>query len=371
MSRGDAIERIDQLLAASRRATAPASRERAALIVRLLETTGLSREGIEWALDHALELRPTPGELGALAANVAPARRAHVILPANVFVAPHRALAVALAASPRVLVKPSRREPAFCEALHAQAPELFEVVRRLEVEPGDHVFAYGSDVTLEMLRQELPPGSVLHAHGSGFGVAVVDLQADAPGSSAERAAARALARDTAGFDQRGCLSPRFVLALGDAHAAERFAERLAESLAEHEREVPLGRLDPSELAEASWFRQSAACVGRVFAAGSGAISLRDPAEVDSPELDGPVAREVPPVGRHLEVVALRRLEPVLESFRPWLTAIGCSTERLQASLTPSFERARVSLLGRMQSPALDGPVDRRPALGGELIGERG
>jgi hypothetical protein len=359
--------RIEQLLAAMRRATAPASRDRAALIVRLIETTGLSREGIEWALDHSLELRPTPQELTALAASVAPARRAHVILPSNVFVAAHRALALALAASSQVFVKPSRREPTLCEVLHAQAPGLFEPVRHLDVEPGDHVFAYGSDVTLEVLRRELPVGSVLHAHGSGFGLALVDLSAAPHASEAEHDAVRALARDTACFDQRGCLSPRFVLALGSAPAAERFAERLAAALAEHEREVPLGRLDPSELAEAAWYRQTAACFGRVIAAGSGAVCVRDPIEPSLLELDGPAALDVPPAGRHLDVIAITRWEPALESLRPWLTAVGCSTPRLQTAVSAAFARLRVSPLGSMQRPPFDGPVDLRTDPTGELL----
>jgi hypothetical protein len=362
-----ALARIEQLLLGLGRAIAPGSRERAALVVRLLETTGLSREGIEWALDHCLEHHPTRGELAALVASVAPARRAHVILPSNVFVATHRALAVALAASPHVFVKPSRREPALCEALYAQVPDLFERVRHLSVEPGDHVFAYGSDVTLQALRQELPPGSVLHAHGSGFGVAIVDLETTPPGSEAELHVTRANARDTACFEQRGCLSPRFVLALGSAGAAERFAERLAPSLAEHERQLPLGRLDPSELAEAAWYRQAAACFGRVLPAGSGAISVRDPAEPSLLELQGPAALEVPPAGRHLEVLAIAQLEPTLEALRPWLTAVGCSNPALQKLVSSCIPRLRVSPLGDMQRPPFDGPVDLRTDPAGEII----
>lgn len=364
-----ATARVEQLVAAARRATAPASRERAALIVRLLDSTGLSREGIEWALDHALELQPTPAELTALLAGVEPAPRVHVILPANVFVAAHRALAVALAASPHVFVKPSRREAAVCEALHAQAPGSFELVRQLDVAPGDHVFAYGSDVTLQALRRDLPAGSVLHAHGSGFGVAVLDLAAAPPGSEHERDAARAIARDTAAFEQRGCLSPRFVLALGSARGAEAFAECLASQLAEHERAVPVGRLDPSELAEAAWYRQSAACFGRVLAAGSGAVSVRDPAEPSLLE-HAPVALDLPPAGRHLEVIALTRLEPALDALQPWLTAIGSGDPALLAHLAARYPRQRVSALGDMQCPRLDGPVDRRTDPRGERITAR-
>jgi hypothetical protein len=377
-----ALERVECLLAALRRVVAAASPERTALAARLESTTGLSSAGIEWAIEHCLEQSPSDAELRRLVAGVAQAPRAHVILPASVFVAAHRALALALAAAPQVFVKPSRREPALIEALHAQAPGLFQVVEQIQPEPGDHVFAYGSDTTLEALRRSLPKASVLHAHGSGFGVAVVDLEAapavrlaaDESEASAraegdtDRAIARAIAEDTACFDQRGCLSPRFVLALADPPRARRFAERLANELAELERHLPLGRLDPDEQAEVTWHRQCAACFGDVLAAGSGSVSLRDAAEPAWLDQEGLAALEVPPAGRNLEVIAVRRLEPALEALRPWLTTVGCSSAALEARVRPLLRPIRIAPLGRMQRPPFDGPVDRRANPRGEVIG---
>jgi len=359
-----ARQRVDRLLLAAHKAAAQGTRARRELVDRLLHTSGLSRPGIEWALEHCLELTPSEAELSALVQGVLPARRAHVILPANVFVAAHRALALALSASPHVFVKPSRREPALVEALHAQAPGLFELVSELEVEPGDHVFAYGSDETVEELRRGLPEGAVLHAHGSGFGVAVVDLE-----SGTLQASAQGIAEDTACFDQRGCLSPRFVLALGGGVGdVAAFAEQLARSMGHLERQLPLGSMDAAELAEVTWHRQCAACFGRVIAAGSGAVSLRD---ADAPRISNPLAElEVPPGGRHLELLAVRELEPALEALRPWLTSIGCGDDALVARLRPRFERARVVRVGQMQRPAFDGPVDSRGDARGEVIGPR-
>jgi hypothetical protein len=356
-----ARERVEHLLVALRRILAAGSPERSALGRRLLETTGLSQAGVEWALQRCLEHSPSEAELTRLIGGVSPARRAHVIAPASVFVAAHRALALALAAAPRVCVKPSRREPALIEALHAQAPGLFEVVARIEPEAGDHVFAYGSDGTLEALRRELPKGTVLHAHGSGFGVAVVDL-ARAPSTSGpdgDGETAQAIAIDTACFEQRGCLSPRFVLALGDPSRVRRFAERLAAELAELERQLPIGQLDPAERAEGIWYRQCAACFGEVIAAGSGAVSVRDAAEPAWFEADGVAALQVPPAGRYLDVLAVRRLEPALEALRPWLTTAGCGSPELEARVGRVLDPIRVCALGRMQRPPFDGPVDRR------------
>jgi hypothetical protein len=358
-----ALERIERLLAALERALAPGE-ARNALGARLLETTGLSWQGIEWALTRCLEHSPTHAERMALIGSVACAPTAHVILPGSVFVAAHRALALALAAAPQVCVKPSRRDPALTLALHAQDPELFQLVPRIAPRAGDHVYAYGSDLTLGELRGELPGDTVLHAHGSGFGVAVVDL--DAGEAELERAA-RAIAEDTACFDQRGCLSPRFVLALGARSALDAFAQRLAAALAELEVSLPLGRLDANERAEVTWFRQCAAYAGTLLPAGSGAVSVRAPLDAEALLADdGALALEVPPAGRHLEVVPIARLEPAVRALRPWLTSVGCASARLEQQLS-WLDPVRVTRVGQMQSPPFDGPVDRRGDPLGELI----
>jgi hypothetical protein len=363
-----------RLLDATRRAVAP-GQARDGVVRRLEQTTGLSRANIEAGLDECLELEPTESELDALLRGVLPAPRAHVILPSNVFVAAHRALALALAASPQVRVKPSRREPAFCEAVHAQAPELFERVAELAVAPGEHVFAYGSDVTLDGLRRTLPAGAVLHAHGSGFGVAVVELGASAARepalerapceSAALDAAARAIALDTARFDQRGCLSPRFVLALGAPGEAAAFAERLAASMGALERELPRGQLDVGERAEARWWIECAACFGRTWPAGAGWVTLREPGVAIA--RDETQALEVPPSGRHLEIIPIAQLEPAIDAFAPWLTTIGCSSMALERRLASRSSHVRVTSLGYMQRPGFDGPVDRRASPSGEQI----
>lgn len=359
-----ALERIERLLAALERLLAPGP-ARAAFEARLVATTGLSWQGIEWALARCLERSPTHAEVMGLIGSAGGAPRALVILPGSVFVAAHRALAIALAAAPRVLVKPSRRDPALIEALHAEDPELFELVQRIEPRAGDHVFAYGSDLTLEALRRELPQGSVLHAHGSGFGVAVVDVSA---GEAELGSAARAIAEDTLCFEQRGCLSPRFVLALGPAGAAESFAERLAAALGELERAIPLGRLEADERAEATWYRQCAACAGSLLPAGSGAVSVRAPPETwASAAVDGALALEVPPAGRHLEVIPVARLEPAIAALRRWITCVGCANPELERRVLPSLDRVRVTRVGQMQRPPFDGPVDRRQSPLGEII----
>lgn len=347
-----ALERVHGLLEAARVVADPRTAPGARLRRRLAQTTGLSPENIELAFEHALELHPSDAELDALVRSAEPAPRAHVVLPANVFVAAHRALALALASSEHVWVKPSRREPAFVEALVAVAPGLVERVVSgagyawSEVGEGDHVWAYASDQTLQALRRALPASAVLHAHGDGFGLAVVDGRAPRAELSA---AARALAHDTVLFEQRGCLSPRFVLTLGGEDVALAFATELSRALAELEAAVPLARLEDAEHAARTWYRECSAALGPLFERGASAVRV---GELSEPLL-------VPPNGRNLHVVPTAALEASLRSLAPHVTAVGVSRSALASECARELPWARVGPLGRMHSPPFDGPVDRR------------
>jgi hypothetical protein len=349
--------RVERLLALTRSVVPAAGEERKALCQRWAQGTGLSPAGVEQALGHCLELSPSESELAALLASVPAAARAHVILPAQVFVAAHRALALALAAAPEVYVKPSRRDGTLIAALAAGSAGLFQCVEQLQVRPGDHVWAYGADVTLEALRRQLPAGAVLHAHGSGFGVAMC-------AAAAGEEQAEAIARDTALFDQRGCLSPRLVLVSGGQAAADSFARLLCGALARLGTELPRGRLTPDEQAEESWYRQCVSCFAPLLDSGHGTVSVRS-WQVDR-ELAQGVAVQLPPAGRHLQVIPVTQFEPALRSLAPWLTTVGCDGA-LQTSLGALLPDARVCALGRMQAPSFDGPVDRRPNPAGERI----
>ena len=58
---------------------------------RLIAGTGLSAEGVDFALKHCLESSPSEREIEALIRSTPSAEAAHVLLSANVFVAAHRA----------------------------------------------------------------------------------------------------------------------------------------------------------------------------------------------------------------------------------------------------------------------------------------
>lgn len=342
---GDVRRRLDELLAGARMLADPATRLGRALRGELASTTPLSPEGIELALHECLETSPSDAELDALCDAVTPAPRAHVSLSSTVFVAAHRAIALALASSAHVFVRPSRRDPTFARALErATGGRLFRVVDALSPEAGDELWAYGSDATLREIRRALPTGVRFQAHGSGTGVVVVDA------ASVNRDMAVALARDIAPFDQRGCLSPRLALVRGDERAALAFSRLVAGTLAELAQRIPLGTLDDEERAEVLRYRDTLAYSGQLDAAGPGWVGTG-------------ATPMLAPVGRNLHVTATASPETLLAPLAPVVAALGVAgSPELRASLALTFPGARLSELGAMQRPPLDGPVDRRPAL---------
>lgn len=339
--------RLAPLLAAAQSLLDPESERGARARTRLVASTGLSAEGVDFALQRCLEAHPSETELLALLGATPEVPRANVLLSANVFVAAHRAIAIALAASERVFVRPSRREPVLAELLWEAAPGSFQLRGELEFEPGDHLWAYGSDQTLTRIAHSLPPTVTLHAHGSGFGLAVLG---DARVSSAElESNLLGLAEDIALFDQRGCLSPRVLLVTGKPGRALELARELAAMLDQLEVRIPRGRLSPDEAAELTRYRDSASYVGELFSAGLGFISVSPSGQF-----------LMPPIGRNLHVLATDNPLPIVAELAPFVTS--CAVEgdpALRAALEHALPCARSSRFGYMQRPPFDGPVDRR------------
>ena len=341
--------RLERLLQAARELANPERSAGKALRARLLETTGLSGAGIERGMAHSLEIAPSEADLQALLASTPEASRAHVLLSSNVFVGALRAIAIGVASSAQVYVRASRRDPALAEALHALTPELFAIATKLEPAAGEHFWSYGSDTTLAELRASLPAGVWFHPHGAGFGAVVVDAATWTP------EAARAIALDTALFDQQGCMSPRVVLVIGSADQARIVARAVATALQELEIELPAGIKTSAELAEARRDRDAAAYAFELFEAGSGWVSCAS--EV-----------VIPPSARTLHVVDARDAVTTLGPFEAHLTCVSTNMQGLHEQLQQAFSGARVVALGAMQRPPLDGPVDRRRGTEGERVG---
>jgi hypothetical protein len=353
----DRRARVERLLVAARRLADPADPlgQRARAV--LPRSTGLTPAGVDYALTHCLETQPSEVELRALFAAVAPGARAHVLLSANVFVAAHRAIALALASAPHVEVRASRREPEMAELLHQGSGGVFRLVEELAPRPSDHVWAYGRDETLRALRGDLPAGVVLHAHGDGIGAAVLRV-GERVGGTQLASVARSVALDVIAFDQRGCLSPRVVFVSAGTEVARELALSLARELTALEQEVPRGELGDDELAAQAWYRATLEYVADYFPAGRGGVSF-------DPDGSGVI---VPPGGRVVHVVRGEDPTVVLERLRPMLAAVGVAgPPDLWEAVRAAVPRARVSPVGMMQRPKLDGPVDRRPTAEGELL----
>jgi hypothetical protein len=344
------LRAVEHWLAAARATFGDSGAAREARVAALAEETGLSPEGVCFALERCLELEPPAAELEAFVRRARPAPAIVVVLAGNVFTAALRAVAWALAAAPRVWVRASRRSERFPRALveAARLPGL-EILPSLP--PGD---------ALERALDELslPEGAALHAyggtealdalgalaarralrtelHGPGLGVIVAHERAVV-------AAAEQIADDIVVFDQRGCLSPRLLMVLGDPAAA---AEALHDALSRRDRSIPRGELDPAERAAIGRARDAALFAGPVLE-GDGHLVLVGVAE------PGPVGRVVPVVGVRTVDDARARLAPLGAA----LTTIGTDLPELAAA----FADRRVAALGAMQTPPFDGPVDLRP-----------
>lgn len=351
------LPRLDALQRAARELADPAQELGAEARRVLGSTTGLSPQGVDYALHHCLEYRAPRSSWSQLVRRQQLLPRAHVLLSANVCTAAFRAIGLALTQAARVFVRPSRREPHMAELLQRGSQGAFELVDTLSPEPGDPVWAYGTDETLARLRDTLPGGVRLHAHGSGMGVAVIGPDLPTTPAALEETADR-LAKDTIAFDQRGCLSPRMVIVEGSESLATSFAEALARALARWEQRIPRGKLTESETADFLWYRDTMTYAATALPAGKGLVVL-------DPVRDRLV---VPPVGRVLHVTRTADAEALLLRVGAQITAIGIAGhDRFEGRLRQSLGERRYGPLGSMQSPPLDGPVDLRRGWNAEVL----
>jgi hypothetical protein len=337
---------VHNLIAAARRVY----EERERLVADLMASTGLTRPGVILGFE-SLEHDATEPELRELVVMTPTTDRVHVVLAANVFVAPLRAIVLARAAAPRVTVRPSRRDPWLARAIVETAKDPAIVVTAdLDVDelPSGEVHVYGRDETIAAVRQRVRPGVVVRAHGTGMGAAFVSRAADCDQS------ARNLAADIVPFDQRGCLSPRVAMVEGDGGRARRFAAALHTELTEFQSRIPRGALSRNEGHEAARWRDTVAFSAHIFEGRDHAVALAH----DS------VPPWIPPPGRHLFVVATQTIEQAAAWLAPvsaFVVTVGSDDPTRARGAFPAH--VRVGLLGRMQHPPLDGPVDRRGVVG--------
>lgn len=324
--------------------------DRATLVPAIVESTGLSAEGVELALSRHVELEATSEELARLVEHAGDAAKVAVVLSANVFVGALRAIALARAASGDVVVRPSRRDPAFARALVEAARALGDtrvrLVEELDIASVDsgELHVYGRDETIADVRAKAREGVRVRGHGSGMGVALVSSTADLA------RAARGLADDVVVFDQRGCLSPRIALVIGDEARTSELAEALHAELDRLGGTVPRGALPADERAASGRYVATMTYACRVLVGSQHAVGI------------GPTGAPLvlPPAYRHVHVAACGSLEQakaLLAPFAKAVVTIGSDDPTTARAVAPPW--ARLSSLGLMQRPPLDGPVDLR------------
>ena len=324
--------------------------DRGSLLAAIVDSTGLSPEGVELGLTKHVELEASDAELAALVERAGDAARVAVVLSANAFVGALRAIALARAASDDVVVRPSRRDPAFARALVDAARALGDTNVRVDEEldvasiEGGEIHVYGRDETIADVRKRARPAARVRGHGSGMGVAWLSESVDVG------AAARGLADDVVVFDQRGCLSPRIVLVHGDEARAASFADALHADLERLDVSIPRGAVPADERAAAGRYVATMTYACRVLVGTQHAVGV---APAGAPLV-------LPPPYRNVHVAACASLEDAKTVLAPFATAIvtiGSDDTTSARLLAPAW--ARIASLGRMQRPPLDGPVDLR------------
>ncbi len=312
------------------------------ILAPLVKSTGLSVENVRVGLARHVE-HATDEEIDALVANAHSAESVHVILSASVFVAPVRAVALALAASDHVTVRSSRREPVFAEAL-VRAFDDARLTLAPDLAPRDvargEIHIYGTNDTIASVRKAAQSGVIVRAHGTAMSVAVVT-------KNFARAAEK-LAEDVTAFDQRGCLSPRaaFVVSHGDDDARA-FARALFDALEARAKIVPRGALEKGELEDLAWWESTMQYAGTLHRGASCAVGALD-------------ETVYPPSGRHMLVHSIRDVGDLTRAIAGdarFVIAIG--TDALAEVRAFAASQMRVTELGELQRPPLDGPVDRR------------
>lgn len=301
-------------------------------------------------------------------------RRLLAILAGRVPAVATSAVFNGLAARHKVLLKPSSAEPVFarllCSLVERAAPQLAASLSLMNIPSSDPrldlmvsqedaVLAYGSDATIASIRHNRAERLTM---GGGHRESVVLCFRDAfdpPGAA--RRIARAVARDTAIYDQDGCLSPQVILIEeNSALPSAAFASLLHEELLAIAGRLPPGPIPLLSAASVRMFIEES----RLLAMSTGGLVL--PTDGRGPPAVVLVAATLParpsPGFRVLQVVPFSG-EPDLSFLLPHLAnrlqgiAIAGDRQRLAATLArhPAYRPYRTCAPGRLQSPPAGWP----------------
>lgn len=227
----------------------------------------------------------------------------------------------------------------------------------------DIVVASGSDASLAAIRKRTRGQFIGYGHKVSFGLVAKESLTDA------EATAHKAAYDVALYDQQGCLSPQLIyVEEGGAVTPKEFAALLTTGLVHWQTELPRGPVSPEVSTAIRRVRDEAewqALAGKdvtLHASPNGTdwtvVCDADPTFVQSP------------LYRTIRVKPLRnmsQLDGILESWRPYLEAVGVAadSERLVnlADTLGALGVSRVCPIGTMQLPPLSWRHGGRPRIG--------
>ena len=226
------------------------------------------------------------------------------------------------------------------------------------------IVAMGSDTSLENLSRYKQAHQRFVGYGHRLSLAVVGqelLRGPAQSEWADR-----LARDTALWDQSGCLSPAAVYCVGSADDAMAIAETLAGALARAQARWPRGDLPTAEAAAIAHERDEAHMR---------TASGEEVAVLASPGTEWTVVREAEATWRPTPLMRFLRVYPVsdaasffaaLTPLSRWLATVaidgfGAQTAPMQRALANAGV-TRIVPAGRMQAPRFDWYHDGSPLL---------
>ncbi len=292
-------------------------------------------------------------------------RLAAVVLAGNVFTAALRAVVVPLALRVPVVCKASTKDDVLPRVLKAalerEAPAIaaaFDVVtfpggdEALETvlfAECDVVSAHGSDATISAIRERIPKHARLLAHGHGLGAVLVTGAAISDAEERARVA-HEIATDVGAYDQRGCLSPHFVLVAGEPEQARELAIAIEHALGDLARSLPRGALAVADSTAQLQWRGVALARGELFEGDGHAVSF-----------EGPTPR-LSPGFRNVAVVPCRDVDEAIARLAPMgvhLKSLGVAGVDLRslAARLPAPLAPRVCDIGQMQLPPLDALTD--------------
>lgn len=263
------------------------------------------------------------------------------------------ALIRALLVKSPVLLKPGLGDVTlpvlFAEALREADPAMAEAVavlywpggsdevERAALERAEVVVAYGSDAAVKAIQTRTPVTARFVGYHHRISLAIV-------GRDATPRAATDLARATAMFDQRGCVSPQLVFVEdGGAFSPDAFAELLADEFRRLEGELPSATLGVEEAGALQQYRglaemRTATGTGRVLHGGAHStwtvLLETEPADMPASPARALRVRAVPdaahlaevlaPMSRHLQTVGYAGMADRAGELASLLGRLGAS-----------------------------------------------